>query len=196
MNVTVDLGEHTLPCAQRTPPHPQREVTLQIFSADLVTHPLRNPLLKGNFYSLDTVHEGLLHCMLQTPVLACSLGYFENPDLFTRLFPKLRYIPNFLGSAVAYAGPPSPPRRFFFFFWKLWRILNLLGSALLHSCTWDQRRRNNSLSPSLRYTPNFLGRLLLVSFTQDQHHLFDCLLPQRSTRSQERRNSASWRAPP
>ena len=99
MNIIVDLGEHTLPCAQRTPPDPQREVTLQIFSADLVTHPPGNPLLKDNFYSLDTVQEGLLHCMLQKPVLACSLGYFDNPDLFTRLFPKLRYIPYLLGSA-------------------------------------------------------------------------------------------------
>ena len=69
MNIIVDLGDHTLPCAQRTPPDPQREVTLQLFSADLVTHPLRNPLLKGNFYSLDTVQEGLLHCMLQTHVV-------------------------------------------------------------------------------------------------------------------------------
>ena len=64
---------HALLCVANSP-HPQREVTLQIFSADLVTHPRRNPLLKGNFYSLDTVHESLLHCMLQTPVLACSLG--------------------------------------------------------------------------------------------------------------------------
>ena len=75
-------------------------------------------------------------------------------------------------AVVVHAGPTSPPRR------SLQEIiLNLLDRALLHSCTWDQRHRNNSLSPSLRYTSNFLGRQLWVSFTQDRRHRLDCFSP-------------------
>ena len=53
-----------------------------MFSADLVTHHLRNPLLKNILVYLDRDIEILLHCTLQTPALACSLGYFGNPALF------------------------------------------------------------------------------------------------------------------
>ena len=102
---------------------PQLEVTLHIFSADHASPQKSAP--DGQFFSFDTVHEGLLHCVLQTPVFACSLGYSDNPDLFTRLFPKLR------------------------------RILNLLGSALMHSFTRDERRRLDGFFRRLRRTPIF-----------------------------------------
>ena len=75
-------GEYTICTAQRASKPPQLEVTLQMFSADLVTHPLRIPLLKDVLVYLDRGIEILLHCTLHTPVLACSLGYFDNPALF------------------------------------------------------------------------------------------------------------------
>ena len=45
-------------------------------------HPLRNPLLKDVLVYRDRDVEMLLHCTLQAPVLACSLGYFDNTALF------------------------------------------------------------------------------------------------------------------
>ena len=75
-------GQHTICTAQRASKLPQLEVTLQMFSADLVTHPLRNPLLKDILVYLGRDIEILHHCTLQTPALACSLGYFDNPALF------------------------------------------------------------------------------------------------------------------
>ena len=75
-------GEHTICTAQRASKPPQLEVTLQMFSADLVTHPFTNPLLKDILVYLGRDSEILHHCTLQTPVLACSLGYFDSPALF------------------------------------------------------------------------------------------------------------------
>ena len=58
---SVQLSVHPSP--------PQLEITLQVFSADLVTHPLRSPLLKNILVYLGRDIEILHHCTLQTPAL-------------------------------------------------------------------------------------------------------------------------------
>ena len=65
-------------------------------------------LLKRAIVARSLVHEGPLHCTLQTSVLAFSLGCF----LVDSLFPKLKHIPSSFGNPLLHAGPASPPRLF------------------------------------------------------------------------------------
>ena len=75
-------GEHMICTVQLASKLPQLEVTLQMFSADLVTHPLRNPLLKDILVYLDRTSRycSTVRCK-RRPWLAVS-GTSITPPLF------------------------------------------------------------------------------------------------------------------
>ena len=144
--------------------------------------------------------------MLQTPILACSLGYFDNPDLFTRLSPKLRYIPYFLGSgavALVYAGPTSPPPRFFFQEILAHPQFPRQGAvALVHvGPATSQQQSFAELEVHLQFSRRSTVGLVHAGPASPPRLFLSRIevhpqLSQRSTCSRARRNSASWRAPP
>ena len=80
--LTSLLSLATLQKAENHPVPPQPEAPLQVFPTEFELHPLRNLLQKDVLVYLDRDIEILLHCTLQAPVLACSLGYFDSPALF------------------------------------------------------------------------------------------------------------------
>ena len=83
------------------PKLPQLEVTLHMFSAD--------PLLKDILVFLDRDIEILHHCTLQTPVLACSLGYFNNPA-YSEILSETRFRRScFHGESLAASAGRTTP---------------------------------------------------------------------------------------
>ena len=80
--LTFLLSLATLQRAENHPVPPQLKAPLQIFPTEFVLLPLRNLLQKDVLVYLNRDIEILLHCTLQAPVLACSLGYFDSPALF------------------------------------------------------------------------------------------------------------------
>ena len=143
--------------------------------------------------------------MLQTPVLACSPRVLRKPRSVHTSLPEIEVHPQFsrqCAVALVYAGPTSTTSKVSSRDGGASSICS--ASALLHSFTRDQRHPNNSLSPSLRYTPQ-LSRPSTVGLAHagpaSPPRLFlseievHPQLSQRSTRRRARRNSATWRAP-
>ena len=100
----------------------------------------------------------LLNCTLQTPVLACSLGYCSDPLPLKEIF---EYLGN-LVDAVLFTQPLKPfPKGNFI------SLANFFGSPLLHSFTRSQRNNLDVFRGRLGRILNFLDGLLLHSFTLD-----------------------------